>query len=70
MRQDNDEPSIEEGFMFTADCVGIGKKGDGIFKTDGFVVIVPETEEGKRYTVEVTKVLRNFAFGQVVEDED
>ena len=49
-------------------CVGIGERGDGIFKIDKFVIIVPGTEINKSYRIIVKKVKSTLAFGEVVEE--
>jgi len=45
----------------------VGEKGDGLFRRDGFVVFVPNVQEGQKVMVKVTKVLRKVGFGEVVE---
>ena len=49
-------------------CISIGKKGDGIFKFENFVIIVPETEAEKWYKVKITKVLSSIAFGEKMQN--
>ena len=44
----------------------VGEKGDGIAKKDGFVLFVPNTNEGDEVKVKVTKVLRRVGFAEVV----
>lgn len=59
-------PPVKEGDIIQdLKIIGIGRKGDGIGKVDNFVVIVPETDEGQSYTVEINKVLSTVAFGQI-----
>jgi|TARA_Y100000310_G_scaffold345748_1_gene469202 predicted RNA-binding protein with TRAM domain len=43
----------------------VGKKGDGIVKKDGFVLFVPNTNEGQEVKIKITKVLRNVGFAEV-----
>ena len=45
---------------------GVGEKGDGIAKKDGFVIFVPNVKEGDNVRVKVTRVLRKVGFGEVV----
>jgi predicted RNA-binding protein with TRAM domain len=46
----------------------IGDQGDGITRVErGFVVIVPDTKETERVTIEITDVRENVAFAEVVE---
>ncbi len=44
----------------------VGEKGDGVAKKDGFVLFVPNTNEGDEVKVRVTKVLRRVGFAEVV----
>lgn len=44
----------------------VGEKGDGIAKSNGFVLFVPNTNTGDEVKIKVTKVLRKFGFGEVV----
>lgn len=44
----------------------VGEKGDGIAKKDGFVLFVPNTKEGERIKVRVTKVLRKVGFAEKI----
>ena len=59
-------PPVKEGDEIEMKCISIGKKEDGIFKHDNFVIIVPNTTQGNIYKVRITKVLPKLAFGQVV----
>lgn len=44
----------------------VGEKGDGIAKKDGFVLFIPNTNEGDEVKVRVTKVLRRVGFAEVI----
>jgi predicted RNA-binding protein with TRAM domain len=62
------EPPVTEGETRDVEIEDIGEQGDGITRVErGFVVIVPETAEGERVTIEITDVRRNVAFADVVE---
>lgn len=65
---ERDEPTapVEAGETYDVVIEDIAKKGDGIARIEGFVIFVPGTEIGDEITVKVTKVLRKFAFGEVV----
>jgi predicted RNA-binding protein with TRAM domain len=66
--QNPSEPPVGEGDVREVDIEDIGEKGDGITRVErGFVVIVPETEQGERVTVEITDVQPNVAFAEVKE---
>ena len=61
-------PPIEEGEQRTVEIEDIGDQGDGITRVErGFVVIVPDTKQSERVTVEITDVRENVAFAEVVE---
>ena len=53
------------------DIEDIGEQGDGIARVErGFVVVVPDTEQGERITIEITDVRENVGFAEVVDRED
>lgn len=61
-------PPVAEGDIREVDIEDIGDQGDGIARVEhGFVIIVPETEQGERVTIEITEVQQNVAFGEVKE---
>ena len=62
-----DDQPVNVGDELTLPCLSIGKQGDGIFKEKGFVIIVPEAELDKTYTIRVERVLSNISFGKIVE---
>jgi predicted RNA-binding protein with TRAM domain len=65
------DPPIEKGDQRTVEIEDIGEQGDGITRVDrGFVVIVPETDQGERVTIEIADVRDNVAFADVVERVD
>jgi predicted RNA-binding protein with TRAM domain len=68
-RQDDPEqPPVEEGETRRVEIDNIGDQGDGITRVErGFVVIVPDTEQGERVVIEITDVRENVAFADVVE---
>ena len=45
---------------------GVGEKGDGIAKKEGFVLFVPNGKEGQNLRIRVTKVLKNVGFADIV----
>jgi len=61
-------PPVEEGEQRTVEIEDLGEQGDGITRVErGFVVIVPDTEQGERVAIEITDVRENVAFAEVVE---
>lgn len=62
------DPPVEEGETRRVEIEDIGDQGDGITRVErGFVVIVPDTEQGERVIIEITDVRENVAFADVVE---
>ncbi|AEA47733.1 TRAM domain-containing protein [Archaeoglobus veneficus] len=60
-------PPVEVGDIRQVKIEALGSGGDGIARISGFVVFVPGTRVGDDVTVRVTKVLRKYAFAEVVE---
>jgi len=58
---------VKEGEEHEVVIESIGKKGDGIAKVDGFVVIVPNTKKGDKVKVLISAVRGAVSFGKVVE---
>lgn len=44
----------------------VGEKGDGVAKVKGFVLFIPNVQEGQNVKVKVTKVLRKVGFAEVI----
>jgi predicted RNA-binding protein with TRAM domain len=66
--RDPTEPPVEQGETRDVEIEDIGDQGDGITRVErGFVVIVPDTEESERVTIEITDVRENVAFAEVVD---
>jgi len=70
MDQREMSPPIQVGETYKLTCEGIGKKGDGICKITGFVVMVKDAQEGQTYNVKISKVLDKFAFGDIISSGD
>jgi predicted RNA-binding protein with TRAM domain len=67
-QQASPRPPVEEGETRTVEIGDIGDQGDGVARVErGFVVIVPDTEQGERVIVEITDVRETVAFATVVE---
>ena len=61
-------PPVEEGEQRTVEIEDTGDQGDGLTRVErGFVVIIPDAEEGERVRIEITDVQENVAFADVVE---
>lgn len=66
--RDGPSPPVSEGERREVDIEDIGEQGDGIARVErGYVIIVPETDQGERVTVKVTDVQQNVAFAEVIE---
>ncbi len=58
---------VEEGKEYEVIVEGVGSKGDGIARHQGFVIVVPEVEAGDKIKVRVDAVRGKVSFGTVVE---
>jgi predicted RNA-binding protein with TRAM domain len=64
------DPPVQEGDVRQVTIEDIGDQGDGIARVErGFVIIVPEAEEGEDVIIEITNVAENYAIGSIVEPE-
>jgi len=63
-------PPVKEGEEIDVVIEAVGKKGDGIAKKDGFVIIVPNAKEGDRVRVKMTKVLLKVGFAEIIGKAD
>lgn len=67
---DHSAPPVEEGERRSVEIKEIGEQGDGIARVErGYIIIIPETEQHERVTVEIVNVTPTVAFGEVVERE-
>ncbi|MDO5852289.1 MAG: TRAM domain-containing protein [Methanobacteriaceae archaeon] len=70
---ENDETTstapLTEGEVYDVKIEDVGKEGDGITRIEGFVVFVPNTNEGEEVKIKINAVRSKFAFAEVVEDE-
>ncbi len=58
---------VSVGDEIEAAIEGVGTKGDGFFKVEGFVVFVKGATEEGVVKVRVTKVLASYAFAEVIK---
>lgn len=67
-QSDFKEPPVVIGSEYVSKVIGIGAKGDGIAKVNGFVVILktPDLQQGQTVKFVVEKVLPNFAIAKVI----
>jgi predicted RNA-binding protein with TRAM domain len=59
---------VDAGETYDVTIEDLAREGDGIARVSGFVIFVPGTSVGDEVTIKVTKVMRKFAFGVVVEE--
>ncbi|MFH0870274.1 MAG: TRAM domain-containing protein [archaeon] len=57
---------VKEGDELDVRIEALGEKGDGIAKTQGFVLFVPKTKAGDEVRIRVTRVLKNAGFAEVL----
>ena len=60
---------VKEGQELDVKIEGVGEKGDGIARVEGFVLFVPGVREGDEVRVKVTRVLSRVGFAEVVGDD-
>jgi len=56
---------VKEGDILTETCIAIGRKGDGVFKKDGFIIFANNAEMNKTYKMKITKVTATQAFAEI-----
>jgi len=61
------KPPVNVGDVREVRIEALGSGGDGIAKIRGYVVFVPGTNLNDVVKVRITKVLRKFAFAEVIE---
>ncbi|MGE0793258.1 MAG: TRAM domain-containing protein [Candidatus Woesearchaeota archaeon] len=61
---------VTVGEVIKAKVLSVGEKGDGIIRTKGFVVFVPNVQAGDFVKVKITKVSSKVGFGELVEKLD
>lgn len=69
--QSQPEPPVSEGETRVVEIEDVGDQGDGITRVErGYVVIVPETDEGETVEIRIETVQPNVAFGTVIDRLD
>ena len=58
---------VQEGDIVETEILSVGEKGDGIAKVKGFVVFVAGGTVGQKVKLKISRVLRRFAIGEIVE---
>ena len=57
---------VKEGDTYDVEIEGIGDKGDGIAKVQGYVIVVPNVKKGDRVKVKVNAVRGRVSFGEAI----
>lgn len=67
---DSQTAPVTVGEIVTAKVLSVGERGDGIIRTKGFVVFVPNVAAGDYVKVKITKVSAKVGFGELLEKVD
>lgn len=62
-------PPVKEGEEYNVTVESLGTKGDGIAKIERYTIFVPGTRIGDSVRVRITKVMPQFAFSEIINDE-
>lgn len=63
----NDAP-VKNGEEHNVKIEGTGRNGDGIAKIEGFIIFVPNTNEGDEVKIRITETKRNLAFAELITE--
>ena len=70
-KQNNSQTApVSVGEVITAKVLSVGERGDGIIRTKGFVIFVPNVTAGDFIKVKITKVSSKVGFGEMIEKVD
>jgi len=58
---------VEVDEEYEAEIEEIGRRGDGIARIKGFIILVPNTEQGEQVKFKITRVGNRFAIGELVQ---
>jgi predicted RNA-binding protein with TRAM domain len=62
------KPPVEVNNEYEAEIEEIGRRGDGIARIEGFVILVPNTERGDLVKFRIVRIGKRFAIGKSVVD--
>lgn len=60
---------INVGNTYKVKILGVGKDGDGFTRVNNFIIFVPNTNKDQETNIKITRVLKKYAFGKVLEGE-
>ena len=63
-------PPVKKDEEYNLKIEVIGNKGDGIAKIENYTIFVPGTKEGDQVKIRIKSVLPNFAFAEIIQEEE
>lgn len=63
-------PPVKEGDEIEVVIISTGKEKDGVAKVSGFTVFVPHAAVGETVRIRIKRVLKTYAFAEVVTDKE
>ncbi len=67
---DSQTAPVAVGDVVKAKVLSVGERGDGIIRTKGFVIFVPNVSAGDFVKVKITKISTKVGFGELIEKVD
>jgi predicted RNA-binding protein with TRAM domain len=64
--QDFSPKPVEVGKEYDVEIQEMSRRGDGIARVEGLVVFIPNTKQGDKLRIKVTRISRRFAEAEVV----
>lgn len=58
---------VTVGEVIKAKVLSVGERGDGIIRTKGFIIFVPNVKAGDFIKLKITKVSSKVGFGEFIE---
>jgi predicted RNA-binding protein with TRAM domain len=62
------KPPVEVDSEYEAEIEEMGRYGDGIARIKGFIILVPNTNQGEQVKFKITRIGKRFAIGESVLD--
>jgi predicted RNA-binding protein with TRAM domain len=62
------KPPVEVDEEYEVEIEEMARWGDGIARINGFIILVPNTEQGEHIKFKVTRIGKRFAIGESVLD--
>ena len=64
--ESSSQKPVQVGDILDLECIGIGKKGDGVFKTEGFVIMAKGARIGGIYRLKITRICPKVGFAEMI----